>query len=488
MKINIKSIQATEPGHSVVYITGKASLPSFLSLSAREKKYALGRLKENDDYIFINSYSKCTYLVPIDTKPEEYRVIEEIRKKASRLRQLIRSNNHRELVIASDKTVKGAELAFAEGFILSVYSFSRYRTVSPKKNEGVYPSGLLLYNVNDKPGINWLRSVAEAVYLTRDLINEPPNKLNSVALAREIRKMSQSAGFSFEQLNRNKIEALKMGGLLAVNRGSVDPPVFCILEWKPGNEVNSKPIVLVGKGVIYDTGGINIKTGDYMGQMKADMAGAATVAGIFYVIAKNRLPVHLVGLIPVTDNRPGGNAYVQGDIITMYNGKTVEVGNTDAEGRLIMADALAYAGKYSPELIITIATLTGSASMTFGNIATAVMGNAPETFFSELREAGNAVYERIATLPFWDEYGELLKSDIADIKNTGGREAGAITAGKFLEFFTEYPLIHLDIAGTGILKKDDSYRIKEGPGTGLRLIAEFLKRYSAGKNKKKRNG
>lgn len=485
MNINIKQVQALKPGQSVVCIVGKASVPSFLSLTARERKYALDRLKENEEYVYLNSCSRCIYLVPVDINAEAYRASEEIRKKASMLKRLIRSNSHKELVIASDKSLKGAELAFAEGFILAVYSFSRYKTVSPKKYEGSYPSDILLYNVGEKSEINWLKSVVEAVYLTRDLINEPPNRLNSVALAREIKKMSQAAGFSFEQMGKTKIEALKMGGLLAVNRGSVDPPVFCVLEWKPENAVNRKAIVLVGKGVIYDTGGLNIKTGDYMGQMKTDMAGAATVAGIFHVMAKNRIPVHLVGLIPVTDNRPGGNAYVQGDIITMYNGRTVEVGNTDAEGRLILADALSYADKYSPELIITIATLTGSASMTFGNLATAVMGNADERYFSMLREAGNEVYERIAPLPFWEEYGELLKSDIADIKNTGGREAGAITAGKFLEFFTEYPLIHLDIAGTGVLKKDDFYRTKEGTASGLRLIAEFLRKYSAGGNKKK---
>jgi len=277
-------------------------------------------------------------------------------------------------------------------------------------------------------------------------------------------------------LNKGKIEALKMGGILAVNRGSVDPPVFCILEWEPEEKVNNRPVVLVGKGVIYDTGGLNIKTDEHMAQMKADMAGAATVAGVMYVLAKCNVPLHVIGLVPATDNRPGGNAYTQGDIITMFNGTTVEIGNTDAEGRLLLADAISYAGKYKPELIINIATLTGSAAMTFGNKAIAVMGNAEERYFNLLEESGNHVYERVARLPFWDDYRELLKSDIADLKNVGGREAGAITAGKFLESFADYHLIHLDIAGTGILKKDDHYRIKEGPGSGLRLLAVFLKK------------
>ena len=187
----------------------------------------------------------------------------------------------------------------------------------------------------------------------------------------------------------------------------------------------------------------------------------------------------LSGWFPATDNRPGGNAYTQGDIITMYNKMTVEVGNTDAEGRLILADAISYASKFKPELIIDIATLTGSAAMTFGIQAIAVMGNADRKYFRLLEECGNEVYERTAELPFWEEYGELIKSDIADIKNVGGREAGAITAGKFLENFAEFPLIHLDIAGPGSLKKDDFYRLKDGPGSGLRLLSTFLKRYAA---------
>jgi len=213
--------------------------------------------------------------------------------------------------------------------------------------------------------------------------------------------------------------------------------------------------------------------------MNGDMAGAATVTGVLYTIAKTGVPLHVIGLIPSTDNRPGGNAYTQGDVITMYNKLTVEVGNTDAEGRIILADAISYASKYKPELIIDIATLTGSAAMTFGNQAIAVMTNADKKYIEMLSECGNEVYERIAELPFWEEYGELIKSDIADIKNIGGREAGAITAGKFLERFAEFPLIHMDIAGTEMLKKDDYYRIKSGPASGLRLLSTFLKKLAS---------
>lgn len=484
MKPEIKIISQISPDQSVICIIGNNVIPDYLSLTKSEREYARRRLSEKDEYVFINSYYKCTYLVRIQEDIPEFKIREELRKTAFNLKKLIKSNNHPEIVIASAVTFDGAVEAFTEGLILSFYSFRKYKTKKDEKDKKHYPGRLLLYSKIKKPDLKWLIELCEAVYLTRDMINEPANHLNAVALAGEIKRIGNISGFDVEILNKGKIEALKMGGLLAVNKGSVDPPVFCILEWKPPEKLNKKPIVLVGKGVIYDTGGLNIKTGDYMAQMKADMAGAATVAGVMYTLARTAVPLHIIGLIPATDNRPGGNAYTQGDILTMHNNTTVEVCNTDAEGRLILADAISYAGNYSPELIIDIATLTGSAAMTFGNQAIAVMGNAERKFFTLLEEAGNAVYERVAELPFWDEYGELLKSDIADIKNVGGREAGAITAGKFLETFTKFPIIHLDIAGTGLLKKDDFYRSKEGPGSGLRLLATFIKNLAADYSKK----
>jgi leucyl aminopeptidase len=486
MKPEVKIISQISPDQSVICILGTDRIPDNLNLTKSETQYAKKRLSVKDEYVFINSYFKCTYLVRIKDDLPQYKQKEELRKTASVLRKLIKSNNHEELVVTSYDAFKGAVEAFTEGLLLSFYSFKRYKTTEDKDDKNHYPERLLLNCDINKSDLKWLIEMVEAVWLTRDMINDPPNHLNASALAKEITRMGKIAGFTVEILNKGKIEALKMGGLLAVNRGSVDPPVFCILEWNPSRKVNKKPVVLVGKGIIYDTGGLNIKTGDFMAQMKADMAGGATVAGILYTIALNSVPLHVIGLVPVTDNRPGKNAYVQGDILTMYNKTTVEVSNTDAEGRLILADAISYADHYSPEIIIDIATLTGSAAMTFGNKAIAVMGNADRSYFSLLEESGMDVYERIAELPFWEEYGEQLKSDIADIKNVGGREAGAITAGKFLESFTRSQMMHLDIAGTGLLKKDDFYRIKEGPGSGLRLLATFLKKLSL-QNKVKKN-
>lgn len=478
MKPDVIIVPQISPDQSVICILGSDKIPHNLALSKSEKEYASKWLSEKEEYVFINSYYKCTYLIRIKDDLPEFRQKEELRKTAFSLRKLIKSNNHNELVITSDKAFPGAIESFTEGLLLSFYSFDKYKTSEDKNDKKHYPEKLLLNGAVRDSDLKWLMETTDAVYLTRDMINDPPNHLNASALAKEITRMGKIAGFRVEVLNKGKIEALKMGGLLAVNRGSVDPPVFCILEWNPANKVNKKPVVLVGKGVIYDTGGLNIKTGDFMAQMKADMAGAATVAGVIYSTARASVPLHIIGLVPSTDNRPGGNAYTQGDILTMHNKTTVEVCNTDAEGRLILADAISYAGNYNPELIIDIATLTGSAAMTFGNKAIAIMGNADRKYFSLLEECGRDVYERVAELPFWDEYGELLKSDIADIKNIGGREAGAIAAGKFLESFAKFPMIHLDIAGTGLLKKDDFYRLKEGPGSGLRLLATFLKRLS----------
>jgi leucyl aminopeptidase len=485
MKPEIYKISQISPEQSVICIIGKDKLPEWLKLTKSEKEFTLMQIQAKEEYVIINSYFKNTYIIRVNDTDEEFKIREALRKTAFNLRKQIKSNNHSELVIASYEVFNGAIEAFTEGLLLSFYSFDKYKTDKEEKTKKKYPSKLLLSDGTDGSDIKWLTDLTDAVYLIRDMINEPVNHLNAPAFAEEIKKIGGLGGFKVEVLNKGKIEALKMGGLLAVNKGSIDPPVFCILEWKPDNALNQNPVVLVGKGIVYDTGGLNIKTGEHMDNMKGDMAGGAAVTGVLYTIARTGIPLHVIGLIPATDNRPGGNAYTQGDIITMYNKMTVEIGNTDAEGRLILADAISYASKFKPELIIDIATLTGSAAVTFGIQAIAVMGNADRKYFKLLEECGNEVYERTAELPFWDEYGELIKSDIADLKNVGGREAGAITAGKFLENFAEYPLIHLDIAGPGSLKKDDFYRLKDGPGTGTRLLSTFLKRYASDLKAKK---
>jgi leucyl aminopeptidase len=269
---------------------------------------------------------------------------------------------------------------------------------------------------------------------------------------------------------------MNMGGILAVNQGSKEPPVLLKLEWKHPKSKNKKPYVFVGKGVMYDSGGLSIKpTDNSMDYMKSDMAGGAVVAGLMYSIARNKMPVHAIALVPATDNRVDALSYSPGDVITMYNGKTVEVMNTDAEGRLILADALSYADKYEPELVCSIATLTGAAARAVGPYGIASMGNAKTEFFDKLENSGFNTFERVVRFPFWDDYGDMLKSDIADMKNIGGASAGAITAGKFLEKFTNHPFIHLDIAGVAFTHKPRFYYKFGATGVGVRLLYNFVK-------------
>ncbi len=471
--------QLTSDG-SVVYILGGVDIPDAVGLKSEELAYAEGRFRRGNEYVDINMYnSKHIYLVKLVADKEGYQIREKLRQCACKMKSAIVRNDHEELTITAVDAYEGAEEDFTEALILSAYKFDKYKIKKEEKGKGSFPGKLVLYENIDNRSVEWLKLIVSSLYWVRDTINEPVSYMNSVKLAEEIRALGESSGFAVDMLNAKQIEALKMGGIMAVNRGSVDPPMFCVLEHRPENCINERPLALVGKGIVYDTGGVNIKTGDHMASMKGDMAGAAAVAGVMSVIAKFNLPVHVIALIPITDNRPGGNAYTQGDIITMYNKTTVEIGNTDAEGRLILADAISYASKYNPSLLIDIATLTGSALMTFGSQAIAMMSNAKREVVDLMIYSGKEVYERVAELPLWEEYGEMIRSDVADLSNVGkGRVAGAITAGKFLESFAVAPLIHLDIAGTGMLTSDDYYRVKEFPGSGLRLLAEFIKRLS----------
>lgn len=370
-----------------------------------------------------------------------------------------------------------AVLPLAEGVILSNYQFLKY--CSDRNEQTFKLSTLQLSSDVDSKKIDELENTCKVVYWSRDMVNEPVSYLTAEKLSEEIVEAGIKAGFSVNVLEKSQIEALKMGGLLGVNRGSMDPPTFTIATYCHPEAVNEKPIVLVGKGVVYDTGGLSLKpTPGSMDCMKSDMAGAAAVAGAIYMAALQHLKINLVVLIPATDNRPGMDAYTPGDILTMHNGSTVEVLNTDAEGRLILADALAYSAKYDPEIVIDAATLTGAAVRAIGTQASIVMGNAADSYFNDLEKAGNEVHERVVRFPFWDEYLIEMKSPIADLKNIGSGNAGMITAGKFLEHFVKAPYIHMDVAGPTWLDAKDSYRPKGGTGAGVRLLYQFLKNKS----------
>jgi leucyl aminopeptidase len=366
-------------------------------------------------------------------------------------------------------------LTFAEGMALATFQFLKYQENADKKQHSLRSIGV---ETNDPSAVERLNGLVEAVFHARRIINEPFSYMDTARLTAEAVSMGEQYGFSVEVLGKEKIEALKMGGLLAVNRASLQPPQFLILEWIPVDPRNDQPLVLVGKGVVYDTGGYSIKPSEGMEYMKSDMGGAASVLGTFVVAAKNRIPVHLVGLIPITDNLVSATGIVPGDVIRMASGKTVEVANTDAEGRLILADALYYAKNYKPVLVIDFATLTGAATRALGQQAICYMGTADEKAKRALEASGRRTYERLVEMPLWREYGDELKSATADLRNVGGLMAGAITAGKFLEVFAEgYPWLHLDIAGPSFMKVPTGYRTKEGTGVGVRLMNDFLNTY-----------
>ncbi|MDO5608746.1 MAG: leucyl aminopeptidase family protein [Capnocytophaga sp.] len=358
-----------------------------------------------------------------------------------------------------------------EGMLISNYQFLKYKTF-----EKASFSDFSLYLPLPAEDLYELDTLVQSVNVARNLVNEPVSTLNTIRFSEELLVLGNEFGFDVNVLNKQQITTLNMGGLLGVNAGSDVPPTFNILTWKPENAVNKQPFVLVGKGVVYDTGGYNIKPGSYMDTMKSDMAGGAAVAGLFCAVAQNKLPVYVIGLIPATDNRINPTAMVSDDVLTMMNGMTVEVKNTDAEGRLILADALVYAQRFLPKLVIDLATLTGAAARVTGHYGAAMMGNADEYTKKSLMLVGNEVYERLVEFPFWDEFSEDLKSPIADFKNLGNPEGGASSAGKFLEKFTDYPWLHLDIAGPAFLSTSYRYYKSGATGFGVRLLYHFLKK------------
>jgi leucyl aminopeptidase len=480
MHITIKrQAQASKDDH-LILLTGDKSIPSGI-LSAREADFVKKEFAAKRKTVHINQLDRQVYVQQVsESKDPVHRQLESSRKAGA----LIASRIHSQKISNISVTGKNREhlLAFTEGLILSSYQFLKYRSAQSDeayKLKSVSISG----DINDHD-VQMLRVIADATWRARTLVNEPQSFLTATELSRQFQKMGKEAGFRVEVWNKTKITAMKMGGLLAVNLGSPQPPTFTIMEHKPKNAVNKKPYVIVGKGVVYDTGGMSLKpTINSMDFMKSDMAGGAVTGAIIYALAKAEAPVHVIGLVPATDNRPDGNAYVPGDVITMMSGKTVEVLNTDAEGRLILADALFYAQRFKPEAVFEFSTLTGAAAAAVGQYGIVCMGNVDDEMRNALQNAGNDVYERLVEFPFWEEYDELLKSDIADIKNIGGAVGGAITAGRFLSNFTNYPFMHFDIAGPSFSKSNDSYRGKNGTGVGVRLMVQYFTKLSGSKKK-----
>lgn len=445
------------------------------ALSKEQEQFISNEIKRHDKkFVVLNALNRLVFVILTDSTKNHYSSLEALRKHGATIADALNAGKYKEVVCVNETSEPDFSLALAEGIALANYQFLRHKP-SAKAQANTLAN---VYVADAKVSVQHLGNLSIAVDATlkaRDLVNEPVNFLNAVALGSAFKAMGKDAGFKVEVFNKARIQQLGMGGLLAVNQGSMDPPTFSVMEYKPKNAKNKKPYVLVGKGVVYDTGGLSLKpTANSMDMMKCDMAGAAAVGCTMYAIAKAKLNVHVIGLVPATDNRPGFNAFAPGDIITMMDGSTVEMLNSDAEGRMILADALHYAKRYQPELTIDLATLTGAAAAAIGQYGIVCMGTATDEQKTMLTVSGLRMHERLVEFPFWDEYDELLKSDIADQKNLGGPYGGAITAGKFLQKFTDYPYMHFDIAGPAFVTGKDSYRGKGGTGCGVRLLFDFF--------------
>jgi leucyl aminopeptidase len=367
--------------------------------------------------------------------------------------------------------------ATAEGVRLGLYRFDRYKE---RRNEDrvVATVTVLVPAARDRgPAREGLRRAelsAEATCFARDLINEPANSVTASALAQSARTIAREAGLRLRVLDRAACEKMGMGAFLGVNRGSVEPPQFIHLAYVPRRAARRR-LTLIGKGITFDSGGLDLKTAEGMAWMKGDMSGAAAVLGVFKVLPRLKPAVEVHGLVAATDNMPSGSATKPGDVLRAMNGKTIEVNNTDAEGRLTLADAIAYARKeIKPHEIVDIATLTGACSIALGSLCGGAMSN-DAALQARVIAAGARAGERLWPLPLIDEYREGLRSEVADLRNTGPRPGGAITAGLFIrEFAGDTPWVHLDIAGVAFTDKELPYASKGGVGFGARTLIEYV--------------
>ncbi|MCX8043283.1 MAG: leucyl aminopeptidase [Desulfobacterota bacterium] len=372
--------------------------------------------------------------------------------------------------------------AYVEGVRLGLYRFRQFKTCH-HDNSGHDPDvctiyvGDLRHRLAVHTEVAKASSIADAVCLARDLVNMPANAATPSYLAAQARTLAKRWGLRCTVITPRGARQLGMNAFLSVARGSDEPPRFIVLEYRPRTMCRHRPIVLIGKAVTFDSGGISLKPSQDMDEMKTDMAGGAAVLATVQASAALKLPLHIVGIIPAAENLPSGHALKPGDVVTTMAGITVEIITTDAEGRLMLADALTYAQRYKPAALIDIATLTGGCIVALGNHATGLMGT-DRALLHKIQQSADATGERVWELPLWQEYGELLKSDVADIKNAAGRPAGAITAGCFLKQFAgTTPWAHLDIAGTAWTKKALPYIPKGATGIGVRLLTHVLEHW-----------
>lgn len=457
--------------------------------SEGEKLFKAGKLQKPTNTAISYSLKEASVVVYcVVGKDEEETKGESLRRAVNAAIKSVAQNELVEIDLSDIESVcKATDLSeetvlecVSETIILATYKFDKYITEKDNSAKSLKKATVITEAKGASGIVLKATTIASFSCFTRDLQNEPSNYLDSTAIVREARKAGKNFGFSVSVLDKKKIIELKMGGLLGVNAGSASPPAVIIAKHTAGKA--KKTVLLVGKGVTFDSGGISIKPSANMAEMKMDMSGAAAVLGTMASIASLGLNLNVIGITPLTDNKPDAKAQNPGDILKTHHGLTVEVDNTDAEGRLILADALSYGIKtYKPDLVIDLATLTGACVIALGYYAAGVITNTQKAYNS-LKEAGEETAERVWALPAFGDYASLIKSDIADVKNVGGRAAGTITAGKFLEKFVgKTPWIHIDIAGTAIMESAFHYTPKGGSGFGVRLLTRFLEKYAAGK-------
>lgn len=381
------------------------------------------------------------------------------------------------LWVPSRRGAPRAVQALAEGLLLGGYRSDPYRTRSEEPRGEVRSATLLVERGTDlraaRRALATGVALAESQNLARRLSNEPANALPPAALAREAQRLAREVGLSCRVLDAREMRRRKMGALLAVGQGSANPPRLAVLEHNRGRRPT---VCVVGKGITFDSGGISIKPSAGMQDMKHDMSGAAAVLGILRAAALLKLPLHVVGIVAAAENLPSGTAYRPGDILTSMSGLTIEVQNTDAEGRLVLADALHFARQeFKPQALIDLATLTGACVIALGRWASGLFGT-NERLVEHLQRAGEAAGERAWPMPLWKEHRKHMRSRIADLKNVGGREAGAVTAAAFLaEFVGDTPWAHLDIAGTAWTDRSEPAQPYGATGVGVRLVTEALR-------------
>lgn len=475
MNYKLEKINAKDYEGNVIFLYGDDVADRLLPLSRKELEIVKAKRENKKDFqVVFDRLPYRLYLLSFDSEQEAPECQEMLRRGAAKMLERMQADEVDSAAVTGAGVLPEEMTAFVEGLTLADYSFDRYRSKDCSHLENLTIDSLFLKPEELETSMRlWNR-----IFWCREWVNLPVADLNAADFADELQSIAADlTDVTCTVMDKRQIESLRMGGLLAVNRGSVDEPRFVVLEYKPKSATNRQPIALVGKGIMYDTGGLNIKPEDYMQEMKSDMAGAATMASVLFAAADNALPVHLVALLPMTDNRPGFNAYAADDILTMYDGTTVEVVNTDAEGRLILADAIAYAVKnYNPSLIVDAATLTGAAVRAISTFGIAAMQQNAFNPMMLMQLVGKQVYERLVEFPMWKEYDELIKSEIADLRNCGNTpQAGTITAGKFLAHFAQdVPYIHLDIAGVAYFTKPQHYYRIGASGYGIRLLYAFL--------------